>query len=67
MECIAGRASGLKGPQCVQTPVEDISFLNARLLLHECLAAGHIKYVSAGPSGLWIMDHINSRCHSHFM
>jgi len=25
LECVACRASGLNGPQCVQTPVEDIS------------------------------------------
>jgi len=54
MECVACRASGLNGPQCVQTPVEDIFCLNARLL-HECLAAGHFKCVSAGLCGLdWI-------------
>jgi len=29
--------------------------LNARLL-HECLAAGHFKCVSAGACGLWIVD-----------
>ena len=45
MECVACRASGLNGTQCVQTPVVDISVWT----LHDCLEASH----------MWALERVN--------
>jgi len=49
LEYVAYRFSGLNGPQCVQTPAEDTSVLNARSLHSDSLASDHLA-VSDGQS-----------------